>query len=326
MTVMPSLPLLHYLVLFFSFCALVAGAPETRTIDDYNGDSSTKAKPTYIPSSQWNPGQLCTNYANCHLQPNVSLAHDGTWHDTTHLEGSPALSMQFSFIGVELSVFCILPNKTASAVKNYDLILTLDNANYTYVHEESQLTDNYQYNVSVFTAKNLANTNHTFTMTTSVNSENVVLFDYATYVVDPEAPVESSGSEDSTDSKTNLPAILGGVLGSLLFICLAVLLAMYSRKRRAEYRSAMEAGQVDPYNPSSNRNLPLSLPTSPTGETTSFGYASYSMHTRNPSGPTPTVTSTLDSSGSRSVAVDPAAIDWDSKAPSGPPPAYTAQG
>ena len=50
------------------------------TVDDQNGDSSTGALPTYLPSNEWNDGQNCPG---CSVKPNHSRAFDGTWRDAT---------------------------------------------------------------------------------------------------------------------------------------------------------------------------------------------------------------------------------------------------
>ncbi|KAK7060950.1 hypothetical protein VNI00_000685 [Paramarasmius palmivorus] len=157
-------------------------------------------------------------------------------------------------------------------------------------------------------------------MQTSTDNANAVLFDYAEYTYDDEGIVESSGT--SSKSKTNLPAILGGVLGSLLFLCLSTLLVLYARKRRAEVRS-LEGSKPDPYSQFHHDQVSSPTASSPT-DTGSFGYTS---HTRDPSNPTITsilesgVTTFLQDSGGPRSVVSGSVIDYEQK---GPPPAYTA--
>ena len=67
------------------------------TIDDEYGDESDRRHVTYSPpDTYWTLGTQCTD---CVLHPNVSLAFDGTWHDSTyHGQGLPP-SMTFLFDG-----------------------------------------------------------------------------------------------------------------------------------------------------------------------------------------------------------------------------------
>ena len=70
----------------FSCCLFVLSLAELRTVtvDDTNGDEISGVLPLYLPTGDWALGQQCKG---CSAQPNVSLAFDGTWHDTTHSEG-----------------------------------------------------------------------------------------------------------------------------------------------------------------------------------------------------------------------------------------------
>ena len=66
-----------------------------RTIDDTNGDPTTGLKPIYLPNGPWN-GASCSG---CAINPNQSLAFDGTWSAATYNPGLKNMNITFSFIG-----------------------------------------------------------------------------------------------------------------------------------------------------------------------------------------------------------------------------------
>ncbi|KAG7093718.1 hypothetical protein E1B28_007372 [Marasmius oreades] len=71
----------------------------------------------------------------------------------THYAGDPTHSVQFSFTGIALSVFCILPPKTAEAiVTTYDLTFILDGqpVGPPFTRTNDQLTDSYQLAIQCF--------------------------------------------------------------------------------------------------------------------------------------------------------------------------------
>lgn len=51
------------------------------TVDDTDPDPLTGNVFTYLPSGRWNQGNDCSM---CTAKPSSSLAHNGTWHDTTY--------------------------------------------------------------------------------------------------------------------------------------------------------------------------------------------------------------------------------------------------
>ena len=92
-----------------------ATTPQNVTVDDLNGDSVTKALPSYTGSgaASWSQGNTCTGmsfafvcsgmlrlyFVGCGATGvNVSRAFDGTWHDATGNSASP-VSVQISFTG-----------------------------------------------------------------------------------------------------------------------------------------------------------------------------------------------------------------------------------
>ncbi|KAL0570351.1 hypothetical protein V5O48_011611 [Marasmius crinis-equi] len=166
-------------------------ARQIRTIDDTTGDSVIPGNvPIYSPSASWNIQPGCNG---CRLQPNnMSMVFNRSWHDGTHSVQDGPKSVQFSFTGVALSVFCILPPKNIDeiigqpgTIINYNLAFTLDGRSVgpPFVRTQDQLTNEWQYNVSVITLDGLENREHTFVMEmASTKTDSVTLFDYASYV------------------------------------------------------------------------------------------------------------------------------------------------
>ncbi|KAG7093719.1 hypothetical protein E1B28_007373 [Marasmius oreades] len=246
----------------------VNGLLELRTIDDAAGDSADpNVKPVFLPDGTWS--QRPNPCSGCNLNPNAELAFNRTWHDTTHMESDPTSSVQLSFTGIALSVFCILPPKTAQAITPYDLTFILDGqpVGPPFTRTTDQLTDSYQYNVTVFSMNDLQNKKHTFIMQMANKTiSTVALFDYASYIYNDQGIIS-----EETGKKLNLGAILGGVLGAIAFLAGAAFLFLYARRRRTEVR-ILQGAQADPFDSVSvTRTEPLpnkhrrneSLPSSP---------------------------------------------------------------
>lgn len=62
------------------------------TIDDSFGDEITNDVPIYEPTDKW---QTSGGHAN----PDVALARNGTWHDTTRYPEDAQISVSFGFTG-----------------------------------------------------------------------------------------------------------------------------------------------------------------------------------------------------------------------------------
>lgn len=170
------------------------------TVDDQFGDQSTGRLVTYSPNNDglWSQGSNCSK---CLLKPNVSLALDGTWHDSTYGGQAPGpfsftilfdgdnsdslrvLSLTF-VIGIALYVFCILAEGVPDANTATELTFLMDNtASGTFIWTPNNSVEQYTYNASVYTNTNISTTAsgssglHNLT----VLSTQVVLFDYAIY-------------------------------------------------------------------------------------------------------------------------------------------------
>lgn len=89
----------NYLSLLLHIAPALHTAPAARAelgaIDDTYGDSVTGAKPSYSSDGEdcWNQGPGC---AACVLQPDPSMAYNGTWHETTSNMCNNAVSDQSS--------------------------------------------------------------------------------------------------------------------------------------------------------------------------------------------------------------------------------------
>ncbi|KAL0570350.1 hypothetical protein V5O48_011609 [Marasmius crinis-equi] len=253
--------LLHILLLFLSLPA--SCTRQLRAIDDTYGDSAIPGNvPTYSPSDIWKAHPGCTS---CHLKPDNSSSFNKSSHDATRGAQDGPVNVRFTFTGISLSVFCILPPKnfdqvmgTSGTVVNYNLTFTLDNrpVGKPFIRAQNELTEQWQYNVSVLSLEGLENRQHTFVMQLADGeTESVALFDYALYLFDDGN--SDSGSETKTDqpqpSRPNIGAIVGGALGSLVALtCAALLLLWVRRRKRAAFKQHqhLPPQTLDPfYNP-----------------------------------------------------------------------------
>ncbi|ESK96473.1 hypothetical protein Moror_6981 [Moniliophthora roreri MCA 2997] len=180
----------------------VQGVIQTAFLDD-----TATANITYVEG--WGEGNTCDT---CNLKPDASKAFQGTWHDTTHfVENNKSTELHINFTGVSLEVFCILPPKDVPAVLNYSLLFELDGqpAGQPYIKRAEELTEEYQYNVSVIALKDLENKEHHFAMilnSTELNS--VALFDYATVEFEGDNAT-STGTSGSASSTPTGPSSIG---------------------------------------------------------------------------------------------------------------------
>ncbi|KAJ8095337.1 hypothetical protein PM082_010560 [Marasmius tenuissimus] len=234
------------MISFLLFCSFASGTPQTRYIDDTGGDRDTGFMPVYSPRNLWGDSTKCIG---CNLHPDNSSAYNGTWHDTTWTRQSDPRSVQLTFIGIALSVYCIIPPGSAPATVNYDLKFNLDGlpvGNFTFEPSSTE----YQYNFSVFNKDKLSNAKHNFTMTAgSPTMDSVILFDYATYVFDDSLPtvslsdgigtptsseVSTRSVESSSRAPTNVGAIAGGIVGGVALIAIVAIAFLCIRRRRRE--------------------------------------------------------------------------------------------
>lgn len=109
-------------------CYLIAtaqiafAAQVNRSIDDTYGDSVTGDRPTYLPTTGgvW-ADATCQG---CAIQPNPSLAFDGSWTASTYHPALNEISFQFQFTGKRFLSFRMsvrMPKSSLACVRNRNL-------------------------------------------------------------------------------------------------------------------------------------------------------------------------------------------------------------
>lgn len=164
------------------------------TIDDEYGDSLTGALPVY--EGAWKFGPDCSD---CLLQPSPADAYRSGWHDTTTSTQYAQQTVTLTFngragslsllvvltrgLGTAISVYCIVPNYSASANTFVNISFSLDgNPATTYDSNSTDTVPAFRYNVTVYSVAGLASGEHTLVMAPLQDpSSSVVLFDWAEY-------------------------------------------------------------------------------------------------------------------------------------------------
>ncbi|KAJ3749549.1 hypothetical protein DFH05DRAFT_1440412 [Lentinula detonsa] len=198
-------------VLFLSFFAIhIKALEEFRYIDDQDGDSVTGIVPIYTPSTYWQQGASCVL---CGFDPDPSKTFHGTWHDITHETTDPPATVEFSFTGITLDVYCLLPNFEFEGglfedyTSSYNLSFVLDGqpVGQIFTHK-SDLSGDIRYNVSVLSLSNLAPVPHTFAMIGASTVDRLTIqFDYAkyTYTLDNDTQLSASSSAASSNAASS---------------------------------------------------------------------------------------------------------------------------
>ncbi|THV03980.1 hypothetical protein K435DRAFT_962113 [Dendrothele bispora CBS 962.96] len=298
------------------------GDAVNRTIDDSLGDSVTKQRPTYFPASGVWDDETCSG---CAIQPDRSLAFDGTWTAATYNANLGNVSVTFNFHGTAIYIFFILANNQGPG------ITTVTECNFTldgtvvghFLHQPSNSLDlQYRDDAMVFSKTGLSNENHTFQIsTTGVNHDVFVNFDYAMYTfqnnqANPPGPSKSTttstsktsetsnASPPTSDSSTSSPAatptgaIVGGVVGgiALLAILVALLLLWRRRQRRQSPNSSATMienldGSAPGHSHISNSTTPNFVPNQTLSQqypTSASTYPTSSLYTQSRYAPTST--------------------------------------
>ncbi|EPS98618.1 hypothetical protein FOMPIDRAFT_1017517 [Fomitopsis schrenkii] len=238
------------------------GTATNRTIDDNYGDSVTGAKPTY--SDGWNYGPDCSK---CYVQPVVSDTFDRSWHDVTASPDDPAArDIMLTFTGTAVWVYGIVPNYVQSATTLINISFELDGQTTgSFVHVPL-LTEDYEYNVTLYSNTALENVQHTLVMTPQRQTNaSYMAFDWAQYTFEDVPATTSSRSAQTTTSSggdqttntgtsststgalvpstsvhagsqrsshtTPAGAIAGGVVGGIVLIVLLVVAALLYHRR-----------------------------------------------------------------------------------------------
>ncbi|KDQ64448.1 hypothetical protein JAAARDRAFT_28078 [Jaapia argillacea MUCL 33604] len=170
-----SLNLLSFLVIYST---LAACAQTNRTIDDQFGDQVTALVPVYSPATAWKQGANCTD---CLVNPLVSQAFKGTWHQGLHTAGDvESTVVTVSFRGTAVYAYCVLANTISYSNTPTNLNFRLNNTIVgTFVHTPDASTT-FIYNVPVYVNTSIPNGLHTFEIEATGNT-SLVMFDYLTY-------------------------------------------------------------------------------------------------------------------------------------------------
>ncbi|OBZ78935.1 hypothetical protein A0H81_00321 [Grifola frondosa] len=177
------------------------------TVDDTYGDPRTGNQFVYTPSQIWNFGPTCIP---CFAKPDASQAYLGTWHDgapdTALNDGDTTgtMSIEISFSGSAIYVYCILSESATSLDGNSDMSFYIDGELVgTYVHAATG-SSTYEYNVLVYGNASLPSAEHQFSLVGGrvTGSASLILFDYLVYSQDVESPAPTSSSTSSQPSNT----------------------------------------------------------------------------------------------------------------------------
>ena len=185
-------------VLCIVFAGLAFAALQNVTVDD--AVTSGAVVPAYLPSSSfWNQGNACSV---CHVNPDPSLAYDGTWHNGRLDPNSTVeLALAFNFVGTfpdsfshsrlnngfhtgsGLYIFFILANTVPNITTLTNVTFILDGVQVSsFTHSPSASTD-FEYNQAVFANDSIPYGQHTMTVAPVNDSVNsvLILFDYLIY-------------------------------------------------------------------------------------------------------------------------------------------------
>lgn len=246
------------LIFLFPLLAVqyVVPAATNRTIDDTLGDSVSGVRPNYFPSAGVWEDATCKG---CAIQPDPSLAFDGTWTAATY---NPTIntSIELSFKGTAIYVFFILANNVAPGITTVtECNFTLDGILHgKFVHQPNETNFDLQYNQMVFSSENLLNINHTLVISTSgVDHDVFINFDYANYTVPDETPVitftssiagattamapqSSATSPSSRVTRSSSGVIAGIVVGIVVLLIITVAGFIYWRRQRRRRMSGSD--------------------------------------------------------------------------------------
>lgn len=204
-------------VLVLSFLALLwtplaLAGTQNLTIDDADPRFS------YSPSGKWTarPGPC----SGCQAEPNSSLAYDGTWHDTTFVNGQDLtpFNATVSFSGSAVYVYCIISHAQSDPDGNTDMQFMIDGEIVGSANIPPTGEATYSYNYLVYSGQ-FAEGQHTLTV---VNGQeggptSLALLDYIKYTTEvellPSSTPTASGnatgpasSAQDTQTSASLPA------------------------------------------------------------------------------------------------------------------------
>ncbi|KAG9224106.1 hypothetical protein CCMSSC00406_0006774 [Pleurotus cornucopiae] len=220
---------------------IAAAAPRNITIDDELGDELTGNRPSFSPLLGWAQGAVCDG---C-LKLDAGQTIQRTWHDHTRRSNETWSAVSFPFTGTAVFVYCILANNFTGITTLANYSFFLDGAEVgRFIHVPENGSD-FQYNVLVYSNTSVPNGNHTFQLLADSNvSDTLILFDYAQYTLDIDAPAtiraqlldtESPPAvqqSNSTASPQQTAAIVAGVLGGVAITGLGIILYLLRHRLR----------------------------------------------------------------------------------------------
>ncbi|KAI0333968.1 hypothetical protein GY45DRAFT_136830 [Cubamyces sp. BRFM 1775] len=222
---------------------------------------------TYTPGgNSWIPGQTCTS---CLIPPGIidpSKAYDGTWFYT----GEASTTLVASFTGTAVYVYNILPNTVPSHAPTLtNLSFSMDGVYAGQFIHIPDSTSTVLYNMSIFSASDLANTAHILTISVQGENASHVLFDYLVYTTDDSelqtsssttpptsitspsggsVPTSSSPHPSSNTSTAPIGAIVGGVIGTVaILLLMALIFLLYRSKRLRRSSHGLPPTRSEPY-------------------------------------------------------------------------------
>ncbi|TFK55644.1 hypothetical protein OE88DRAFT_644649 [Heliocybe sulcata] len=245
-------------VLFLSLQIPHISCSQNYTIDDQYGDPINELYPVYSPAgAKWAGAPECNT---CSADVDATQAYDGTWHDATYYiaDKEPAV-VRIPFHGTAIYAYCIIGNSLNYTTATY-LTFRLDNETVgAYNHRPNASAPEFQYDIPVYVNESILNGAHYLEIINSVSSYNasLILFDYATYTYEGNSttstaspslpsPSTSQHSAAATSESTNSAAVVGGVLGTLLFLGLAAGAVAIFRYRRQRSRALSAIWRIPP--------------------------------------------------------------------------------
>ncbi|TFK22989.1 hypothetical protein FA15DRAFT_495701 [Coprinopsis marcescibilis] len=177
---------LQVTLFFVAFKATLATLVN-RTIDDTIGDLRTGKGVSYSPAGAWTgPGQCPA----CWIQPDATLAHNGTFMETSYLPGTelaervPEVSLSLEFRGTAIYVFFTYANDIgrSGATTRTECDIVLDNGSPVNIQREPDMSiTELSYQQLFWHRTGLEDKDHTLVIHGRGPRRSYINFDYALY-------------------------------------------------------------------------------------------------------------------------------------------------
>ncbi|KAH9899610.1 hypothetical protein C8Q73DRAFT_787474 [Cubamyces lactineus] len=264
---------LYASVLYIHLPGVVADM-KTVVIDDTYGDQITGAMPVYSPPASWTQNQPCGLANGRPVNPDPSMAWNGTWHGSAGAAADTALlTIDFNFTGDWLSIYCIVLGGDRDNVAASNMSFELDGQQVgRFYRDVSGQTEgagdlSLHYNVSVFNAS-VPEGQHALRISSVDYSR--MLFDYVLYTTNTDlSDLRSSTTNDASDgsgriaaamassSSTNAhasPAVVAGVAVAVAVVVLIIGASIFVL-RRSRLAKLRRAGCLNLNPPEDDRRL-----------------------------------------------------------------------